>query len=385
MTNPISWLSAGTIEALGWALIHFLWQGAAIAGLAAAVMSFCRRPGTRYGVGLGALALMTAMPVITFLFFDALRPVSLTVREAVFAPIPQSLLPFLVEGWFAGVLLLAARFAGGFLLLERKRRLQSSAPTAAVLALAHAVQQRLGVARAIRYLECGWLQVPAVIGFLRPVILLPVAALTGLNEVQLRAVIAHELAHVRRWDFLVNLFQILAGETLLFYHPRDMGTAESKRISAERGTTTKIAMAEAGERTRISPRLGEDGRSWGKRAGPGDGGHAWNPVGKDLPYSWPASRAKTRIAGLAGSLVLLTASLAVAAVLTGGPDAQHIMMCGPLQRRRPAALTCCIGLGPGDTAPMTMIMSCKRALPVSGPSQGAAAPSTPDAADCIGG
>ena len=105
---------------------------------------------------------MTAMPVITFLFFDALRPVSSAVREAVFAPIPRSLLPLLVEGWFAGVVVLAARFAGGFLLLERKRRLQSSAPAAAVLALAHAVQQRLGVERAIRYLECGWLQVPAI-------------------------------------------------------------------------------------------------------------------------------------------------------------------------------------------------------------------------------
>jgi uncharacterized protein (TIGR03435 family) len=61
-------------------------------------------------------------------------------------------------------------------------------------------------------------EVPAVIGWLRPYILLPISALTGLGESELQAIIAHELAHVKRYDYLVNLLQN-AIETLLFYHP----------------------------------------------------------------------------------------------------------------------------------------------------------------------
>src|SRR5260221_550399 len=81
-----------------------------------------------------------------------------------------------------------------------------------------ALQQRMGLDRIIRYCECHRLDAPAVLGWFRPVVLLPVRALTGLNEEQIEAVIAHELAHIRRFDCFVNLFQI-ATETLLVYHP----------------------------------------------------------------------------------------------------------------------------------------------------------------------
>ena len=70
MGSPVSWLSPAAMQALGWALIHFVWQGVAIAALAAALMGFCRRPSARYWVGVGALALMLAMPVVSFLRFD---------------------------------------------------------------------------------------------------------------------------------------------------------------------------------------------------------------------------------------------------------------------------------------------------------------------------
>jgi len=70
-----------------------------------------------------------------------------------------------------------------------------------------------------------------VLGWFRPVVLLPVRALTGLTEDQIKAVIAHELAHIRRLDCFVNLFQI-ATETLLFYHPAVWWM--SQRVRAER-------------------------------------------------------------------------------------------------------------------------------------------------------
>src|SRR2546427_7001828 len=74
------------------------------------------------------------------------------------------------------------------------------------------VSGRVGV------LQPAWVQVPGVLGWVRPVILLPASALTGLTPLQLEALLAHELAHVRRYDYLVNLVQSVI-ETLLFYHP----------------------------------------------------------------------------------------------------------------------------------------------------------------------
>src|ERR1700722_14110029 len=70
MTSLISWIPPATIAALGWALIHFLWQGAAIAALAAALMRSCRQSSIRYLIGLAALGLMLAAPLLTFLLLD---------------------------------------------------------------------------------------------------------------------------------------------------------------------------------------------------------------------------------------------------------------------------------------------------------------------------
>ncbi len=138
---------------------------------------------------------------------------------------------WLVEAWFLGVLLLSLRTAGGLILIERMRRKEIKAVGAELYARCLALQRRMGVDRVIRYCECHRLDAPAVLGWFRPVVLLPVRALTGLTEEQIEAVIAHELAHIRRFDCFVNLFQI-ATETLLFYHPAVWWV--SQRVRAER-------------------------------------------------------------------------------------------------------------------------------------------------------
>jgi beta-lactamase regulating signal transducer with metallopeptidase domain len=245
MGSPISGLSPPVLFALGWALLHFLWQGAAIAALAAAVLQTCRQAQARYLIGLGALAAMLAAPVITFFFLNG--------NDAVpaFAGVPHvalspTLLSWLVLGWICGVGIFASRFAAGLLLLTHGPRRRSRDAGAQLLALCHQVQEKLGITRVVRYLESPWLAAPASFGVLRPVVLLPVAALIGLSEEQLRAVIAHELAHVRRWDFAVNLFQTMV-ETLLFYHPAIWWL--NKRICAEREICCdRIAVEASGNR-----------------------------------------------------------------------------------------------------------------------------------------
>ena len=78
--------------------------------------------------------------------------------------------------------------------------------------------EQLRVSRGVRLCESALVEVPTVIGWLRPVILVPASLFTGLSAPQLEALLAHELAHIRRYDYLVNLIQT-AVETLLFYHP----------------------------------------------------------------------------------------------------------------------------------------------------------------------
>jgi bla regulator protein blaR1 len=254
-------LSADVARALCLALLHFLWQGLALALLFAAALAVVRRAAARYVLGVAALALMLAAPVATFLVLrhpataastggyahaatvwlnenaassaatlrnashDALDPLS---NE--FPTLPANLETWLLEFWLAGVLLFAARAFGGFCLVERLRR--HIPPVSAELeGMGRALERSLGLRRYVRYCECWHLDSPAVIGWLRPVVLLPVSALTGLEPSQLRAIIAHELAHIRRLDAFINVFQTGA-EALLFYHPAVWWV--NARIRAER-------------------------------------------------------------------------------------------------------------------------------------------------------
>ena len=266
ITAEISKLQAPSVMyPVGWALVHFLWQGTALAALAAGAMAVCRRTAVRYLVGLGALALMLAAPVATVFFYSQqysveagkMKPAAVVSASALPAKLElfpeemsgasgnristnstsadsawrQTAFPWLVEAWLVGVAFFSLRSAGGFVVLERERRKRSRSVSTRVLQVCRALEHRLGLDRAIAYCECQWLETPAVIGWFRPVVFLPVTVLTGLSEEQLEAIIAHELAHIRRLDAFVNAFQV-GVETLLFYHPAVWWL--NKRIRAER-------------------------------------------------------------------------------------------------------------------------------------------------------
>ncbi|MGB6481923.1 MAG: M56 family metallopeptidase [Candidatus Acidiferrales bacterium] len=251
------WISPQLTHTLGWALLHFLWQGLALAAICSAWMALCRTASARYVIAIATLLLMLVAPVVTFfvLQHSAVATVNTAGSEAASttvaanlpslsapalvspaasnspAPLRSDTLLWLVEAWFAGVFFFSLRTAGGLIFIERMRRNRARPVSALLLEKCLALQRRMGLARAIRYCECLCLEAPAVIGWLRPVVLLPVTALSGLSEDQLAAVISHELAHIRRFDCFVNLFQI-AAETLLFYHPAVWWL--NKRIRAER-------------------------------------------------------------------------------------------------------------------------------------------------------
>ncbi len=333
--NIEHWLSPVVMRPLGWVLLHFVWQGTALAALAAAAMAMCRRPAVRYALGVAALVLMVAVPVATFVFYwqsdsvptataapDAAQAYVYAARALPAAPgltatshrAAPDIFPRLVEAWLVGVIFFSLRCAGGVLLLERMRRRQALAINPTLLEICQDLQRRLRLTRAIRYCECRWLEAPAVIGWFRPIVLLPVTALTGLSEDQLQAVIAHELAHIKRLDAFVNAFQI-AAETVLFYHPAVWWL--NQRIRAEReNSCDDVAIALCGNAVEYARALTlmEEWRSAPALAMAANRGPLTVRISRLLNLS--PSRPGVRGLGLTTTLLCLAAAIvAVGAVL----------------------------------------------------------------------
>ncbi len=151
---------------------------------------------------------------------DALRSAGTaprTWRDRMVA-IVEPWLATLVVIWLAGVVLLSARPVAGWWYVRRLRRDGTAAVSPSVKRLLEHAAERLGVRRAVDVVQSTLVAVPAVIGFFRPLVLLPVSVLTTLSPGELEAILAHEFAHIRRNDYLVNLLQTIV-ETLFFYHP----------------------------------------------------------------------------------------------------------------------------------------------------------------------
>ena len=278
------WFSQTLVTAAGWALVHFVWEGLVIAGLLAAALRLLRsRPAHfRYLAGCAAMLLMAVAPLVTFRLVlntgepeavpvaavevQPLAPAEtftpLTTRPLAAKPILavaakpaprrlswmerwEAMMPWLVLAWVAGVCGLSCRLLAGWLAVRRLRRgaewLSGEWPEKA-----RELARRLRVSRPVRLLESALVEVPTVIGWLRPVILLPASCLTGLTPGQLESILAHELAHIRRHDYLINLLQS-AVETVWFYHPAVWWVSRKMREERE-NCCDDLAVAVCGDR-----------------------------------------------------------------------------------------------------------------------------------------
>jgi len=247
--GTMNWIRSGEMVALGWTLLHFCWQGTALAMLYAAAdrITVHASNNLRYGVGMAALALMPLATVITFIeqerllvhiprdgqdiVASRLGGIHTTIVNAVplAAPVVERselwiawnadrLLPWVVGIWLAGVLLLAIRAAGGWWRLEQIRRDARNAIPPEVRASFQRIVVQLHMGRKVALYLSDEVLSPLAMGVWHTAIILPVSAVMQLSPSQLEAVLAHEMAHVRRWDYLGNLLQT-AVECLLFFHP----------------------------------------------------------------------------------------------------------------------------------------------------------------------
>ncbi len=232
-------------QALSAALLHFIWQGAAVAMLLWATLFALRRgsPNTRYVASCTALLLMAVLPLATA-WVVYRQPAAFSPSVAIGSVIPLALKSigaqprawldiarqWALPVWAAGVLVFGLRLALGYRHVAALRRAGDAVEGGAAEFVA-ALARRMNIARPVRVLASKLADSPCVIGWLRPAILLPAAALANLDARQLEAILAHEMAHICRHDFVVNALQTVV-ETLLFYHPATWWV--SARIREER-------------------------------------------------------------------------------------------------------------------------------------------------------
>jgi beta-lactamase regulating signal transducer with metallopeptidase domain len=244
----ITLLNQPWAERLGWTLLHFLWQGtllAALYALARTLVGGRIAARGRYAIACASLAAMTAAPACTYWWLGIsgqAAPAGDSAASGALPPVPvgayspvtdlwRSAMPWIVMVWFAGAAACSVRLLAGCLSATALRRSHHApAPPDWQQALDR-LMKRMRVSRPVRLLATDRVDSPSVVGWLRPVILAPVGVLCGLAPEQVEALLAHELAHVRRHDYLVNVLQGMA-ESLLFYHPAVWWI--SRQIRAER-------------------------------------------------------------------------------------------------------------------------------------------------------
>ncbi len=253
-------------EVLARTLLHFFWQGALLASfLAVALWAAGPRPARlRYALASLTLLAMAVSPLVTFLVLDQSPPatgpkptIPLPPPAGFVVPADESAggdvawwVQWVPVAWLVGATLCSLRLMVAWLGALRLTR-TGCTPIQDRWSL---LARRLGVSRPVRFLESARVRVPAVVGWLKPYVLLPASALTSLPPAHVEALIAHELAHVARYDYLLNLLQGLV-ESLLFYHPAVWWVSSIMRSERECCCDDRVVAVLGGRRVYVEALL----------------------------------------------------------------------------------------------------------------------------------
>lgn len=251
-------LTTQLIHALGWTLLHSLWQGALFAVLLGVLLIALRKFSStaRYLVCVGTLTtflvcvagtfvqLYQSSPTLSAGSTTVVAPATGTAATAAERPAPTEVtaiepnvatarsvpfaermvhyfdthLPLLVTLWFLGVLVLQLRLLGRLAYVQRLKSYGvAHVPPAWHSAIAE-LEQQFALRRQVQYRLSRRVTSPMVVGWLQPVVLFPAALVRDLRESQIVSILAHELAHVKRDDFVVNIVQTVVSN-LFFFHP----------------------------------------------------------------------------------------------------------------------------------------------------------------------
>ena len=267
-------------SALGWTLLHSLWQGGVVVLLAAVALFALRKRSSvvKYWVGISGLVAQVVASAATFVLYyqpvSAVATSSLTTLQTqrywasgmtyakVALPWYKEVLLFLqlhldtiVLFWGIGASVLLVRLVGSWVYVQQLKAEGIQLTEPSVQSLFRRVLGTLRIRQNVHLFESVRVNTPMVIGFVKPVVLLPVGLVTGLSPKQIEAVLAHELAHVKRYDYLVNLLQSLV-EVVYFFHPALWWL--SGRVRQEREhCCDDIAVAVCGDKMAMAKALAE--------------------------------------------------------------------------------------------------------------------------------
>ncbi|WP_339758000.1 M56 family metallopeptidase [Algoriphagus aquimarinus] len=237
------WVPESLLYAMGWTLVHSLWQLVLIGAALWLMLKVFHKnsPNFKYNLALGSLGVSLLFAVATFIYeFSSFSPTPLVDRIAfegmvlsqvqssasfgIESLINQSInwiegqLPLLVNFWFLGALLFLFRLVNSLSEIRTLRKSSSDPQDFQLEKMLYRLMGKMNVSRNVEIRLTSYGVSPVTFGYLKPIILIPSALILQLAPVQLEAIIAHELAHVKRNDYLSNLLQS-ALEVLFFYHP----------------------------------------------------------------------------------------------------------------------------------------------------------------------
>jgi bla regulator protein BlaR1 len=247
--------SEALVSAFGWTLVHSLWQGALLALIASIGFYFLRKSpaSLRYNLGIGTLCLQVIASLATFSFYylnSSEKALATVVRSSTQVVTDWKTLTYevslttklqlwltthiqeLVICWLIGAFVLILRFLGGWIYTEHLRHNSRLVMNKEWRARFGVLTAKLKIYQSIELKESAKILTPMVIGTLQPVVLIPIGLLTGFPTSQIEAILAHELAHIRRYDYLVNMLQSFV-EVVFFFHPALWWLSERVRIERE--------------------------------------------------------------------------------------------------------------------------------------------------------
>jgi len=240
------------ISALGWSLFHILWQGFLVALIIGISLYMFRKKSAqiRYLISVTSLLLIVGLSV--FNFYNNYKPdlntnlnftntektdntksgkiinisnynVDISYNELFkrtknyFEKI-DVYFPLIVNIWMLGVFVFILKFMLSYLYTNRLKRLKSNQLPEKWIKIFNELEKKLKLKQRIKYIESTIAKIPFVLGYFKPVVVIPVEMLTGMPSNQMEAIIAHELAHIRRNDYIINVLQTII-ETVFFFHP----------------------------------------------------------------------------------------------------------------------------------------------------------------------
>lgn len=239
------------VTAFGWMIVHSIWEGALVALILAVILLMLNKKSARirYLVSVGAFLFFAAISIRTFVEYYNV-PINISSQKTInqesidqtqitnnsttnntitnnsfinqvsqgFTHYFNQHIPLIVTIYFLGVLFLTLKLTGGFLYSQRIKNYKTKNVDDKLNRMLREVSGKLNIKQKVKLVESVFVNVPVTLGYVKPVILFPIGTLTGLSYSQVEAILAHELAHIKRADYLINLIQSLL-EVVFFYHP----------------------------------------------------------------------------------------------------------------------------------------------------------------------